>query len=68
MQRIISALANDADTGVNLLAGADDGRRATASDFVQHCEGNLDVVLLVAPQRAADGVEQKTLRLVDGVL
>ncbi len=54
--------------GVDLLAGADDGGGAAAGDLVQNLERDLDVVLLVAAESAAYGIEQEALRLVDGVL
>ncbi len=54
--------------GVNFLPGADDGGGAASRDFFQDFERDDDVVLLVATQGAADGVEQEALRLIDRVL
>ena len=53
---------------IDALAGADYCGWSRAGDFVEHLERNLDVVLLVAAKRAADGVKQEALGLVNRVL
>ena len=64
----MSALASAAETDVHLRAAADHGRRALARDLVEHLEGVLHVLLQVAAERAAEGVEQVALGLVDGLV
>ena len=68
MQRIISALASDAETGSMRLPRADHRRRAAPGDFVEHFERDLHVVLLISAQRAAHGIQQEALGLVDRFL
>src|SRR5208337_232785 len=41
--------------GVYALARADNGGRTASRDLVEDLQGNLDVVLLVSAERAADG-------------
>ena len=54
--------------GVDLLAGADHGGRAATGNFVEHLQRDLYIVLLVSAQRAAHGIQQKALGLVDRFL
>ena len=46
---------------------ADDGGEAWPGNFVEDRESDLYIVLLVAAQRTANGVEEKTLGLINGV-
>jgi hypothetical protein len=67
MQRIISALARDAETGFDALAGADHGGKSPTGNLVENFQSNLDVMLLEAAESAAQGIKQEALGLVDGV-
>ena len=51
---------------VNALAGADHRSQTTPGNLVQHLQCDLHIMLLVTAQRAADGIEQKSLGLVNG--
>ena len=53
---------------IDLLAGADDGRGTGSGNFIEHLEGDHRVMLLVSAQRAAHGIQQEPLRLMDRVL
>ncbi len=65
MQRIMSALASDAETGSMRCPVPITVASPRPGNFVENFEGNLHVVLLVAAQRAAQGIEQEALGLVD---
>src|SRR5438132_13352489 len=53
---------------INLFSRADHRRWPATRDFIDHLERDLDVVLLISAKRAADGIEEKTFRLVHGIL
>ena len=67
MQRIISALASDAETGSICLPLPISVALPGTGNLVQHLEGDGNVVLLVSAEGTADAVEQEALGLVDGV-
>ena len=61
-------MASEAETAINAFAGADHGGRPAPGNLVQHLQRDLHIMLLVASQRAADGIEQKALGLIHGLL
>ena len=54
--------------GIDALARANHRRRTAPGDLVEHFQRDLHIVLLVSAQRAAHGIEQEPLGLVNGVL
>ena len=53
---------------IDPLARADHRGSTTSCYLAENFQSDLHVVLLIAAERAADGIEQETLRLVDRVL
>src|SRR5438445_10391138 len=54
--------------GIHLLASSNHGGRTPPGDFLQHLERDLYVVLLISAERAAHGIEQKALGLINRLL
>ena len=50
-------------THIHFLARADNGCRTRGRNFIQHPEGDDDIMLLITAQRAADGIEQEAFLL-----
>src|SRR5580700_11159612 len=54
--------------GIDTLAGANYRSRTFARDLVEHFDSDLYIVLLVAAEGAADGIQQEALGLIHGIL